>query len=145
MMSQSSVFPNIDPRIKAVGVSKLRDMNAGFLRKLNEDLYIVQEGDEPLAVIISYGQYLVCQTMNGLYLNGRKVSDNRQGWHEAWTYTESVREECRQLDREIEQQHHFESELHRGTFPGNMDALQSTIKRLRTLREAAGRGMREEK
>ena len=53
-MADISAFPNIDSRIKAVGVSKLRDMNSTFLRGLGEDVYIIQDSDEPVAVLISY-------------------------------------------------------------------------------------------
>jgi translation initiation factor IF-3 len=56
-----TAFPNIDPRIHAVGVSKLRAMDAAFLKDMGEDLYLIQSNDEPLAVIISYGQYLAAQ------------------------------------------------------------------------------------
>lgn len=56
-------WPNVDPRVHAVGVSKLRQMTATFLRKLGEDIYILQDNDVPLAVMVSYGEYLALQQM----------------------------------------------------------------------------------
>ena len=50
----SEPFPNIDPRVKAVGVSKLRDMNASTLNELGDSVYLIQSNDVPIAVLISY-------------------------------------------------------------------------------------------
>jgi hypothetical protein len=45
------IMPDIDPRVHAVGTAKLREFDAVFLRSLGEKLYIIQAGDEPLAVV----------------------------------------------------------------------------------------------
>jgi hypothetical protein len=50
-------FPNIDPRIRHVGVSKLRELNATKLREQEDDTLVIQENDTPLSVIFSYKRY----------------------------------------------------------------------------------------
>jgi|SRR5271165_538657 len=50
-------FPNIDPRIRHVGVSKLRDLNATKLKEQEEDTLVIQENDTPLSVLFSYKRY----------------------------------------------------------------------------------------
>ena len=59
MPTKSQLF--IDPRLHYIGTSKLRQMKGDFLRCIGEDLYVVQDGDEQLAVILSYAQYLEIQ------------------------------------------------------------------------------------
>ncbi|MBZ5629213.1 MAG: hypothetical protein LAO06_10165 [Acidobacteriia bacterium] len=54
----TSAIPNIDPNVKYVGVSKLRDLNATKLREQNEETYVIQENDIPLAVLLPYKKYL---------------------------------------------------------------------------------------
>ena len=51
----------IDERVKHVGVSKLRQLNSDTLRKMNGNLFVLQDGDEPLAVLLSYESYLKIQ------------------------------------------------------------------------------------
>jgi hypothetical protein len=53
----TSTFPNIDPRIKHVGVSKLRDLNATKLKENEDDTFVIQENDVPLSVLFSYKKY----------------------------------------------------------------------------------------
>jgi len=50
-------FPNIDPRIRHVGVSKLRDLNATKLKEQEDDTLVIQENDTPLSVLFSYKRY----------------------------------------------------------------------------------------
>jgi hypothetical protein len=50
-------FPDIDPRIRHVGVSKLRDLNATKLKENEDDTYVIQENDVPLSVLFSYKKY----------------------------------------------------------------------------------------
>lgn len=50
-------FPDIDPRIKHVGVSKLRDLNATKLREQEDNTLVIQENDTPLSVLFSYKRY----------------------------------------------------------------------------------------
>jgi hypothetical protein len=50
-------FPNIDPKIKHVGVSKLRDLNATKLKEQEDDTLVIQENDTPLSVLFSYKRY----------------------------------------------------------------------------------------
>jgi hypothetical protein len=53
----TSTFPNIDPRIRHVGVSKLRDLNATKLKENEDDTFVIQENDVPLSVLFSYKKY----------------------------------------------------------------------------------------
>lgn len=53
--------PSIDPRIKYVGGSKLRQMNATRLRELGDTIYVIQDNGKPLAVIVSYALFLRMQ------------------------------------------------------------------------------------
>lgn len=50
-------IPNIDPNVKHVGVSKLRDLNASKLREQTDDTLVIQENDVPLAVLLSYKRF----------------------------------------------------------------------------------------
>jgi hypothetical protein len=50
-------FPDIDPRIRHVGVSKLRDLNATKLKQQEDDTLVIQENDTPLSVLFSYKRY----------------------------------------------------------------------------------------
>jgi PHD/YefM family antitoxin component YafN of YafNO toxin-antitoxin module len=53
-------IPLIDPTIKFVGLSKLRDLNATKLKE-SQDTLVFQENDTPLAVLLSYEKYLIIQ------------------------------------------------------------------------------------
>jgi lipid A disaccharide synthetase len=50
-------FPEIDPQIRYVGVSKLRELNAARLREQTDDTFVIQENDTPLSVLLSYRRY----------------------------------------------------------------------------------------
>jgi hypothetical protein len=54
-------IPVIDPSVRYVGVSKLRELKAATLRQLKETL-VVQDEKQPLAVILSYKQFLNIQS-----------------------------------------------------------------------------------
>jgi len=56
-----STIPMIDPAVKFVGVSKLRDLSAAKLRDSSETTYVLQDNDQPLAVLLSYEKYLLIQ------------------------------------------------------------------------------------
>lgn len=53
-------FPTIDPSVKHVGVSKLRGLNADKLRE-NTDTYVIQDNEQPLAVLLTYDKFLAMQ------------------------------------------------------------------------------------
>ena len=57
-------MPFIDDRIKHVGISKLREMTADFLRQMGGErlMYVLQIDGEPLAVILSYEMFLEIQS-----------------------------------------------------------------------------------
>jgi hypothetical protein len=52
--------PYIDPNVEHVGVSRLRTLNATNLRHFNKAL-VIQDNDTPLAVLLSYDQFLLMQ------------------------------------------------------------------------------------
>ncbi|MBI3696518.1 MAG: hypothetical protein HY238_16965 [Acidobacteria bacterium] len=58
-MSASSI-PYIDPNVEHVGVSRLRKLNAANLRQ-NQKALVIQENDKPLAVLLTYEQFLSMQ------------------------------------------------------------------------------------
>ncbi len=53
----TSAIPNIDPSVKHVGVSKLRDLNASKLKEQTDETLVIQENDTPLAVLLSYKRF----------------------------------------------------------------------------------------
>ena len=54
----TSALPRLDPDVKYVGVSKLRDLNATKLREQTDDTFVIQDNDTPLSVLLSYKRYL---------------------------------------------------------------------------------------
>jgi hypothetical protein len=56
----SSSIPIIDPNVRHVGVSKLRELNATKLKE-NDQTLVIQDNDNPLAVLLSYERYLIIQ------------------------------------------------------------------------------------
>ena len=54
----TGAIPNIDPSVRYVGVSKLRDLNAAKLKEQHEETLVIQENDTPLAVLFSYKRFL---------------------------------------------------------------------------------------
>ncbi len=61
-------IPVIDPKVKHVGVSKLREMNATKLKE-TEDTYVIQENEVPLAVLLRYEKFLIMQEQMQTVLN----------------------------------------------------------------------------
>ena len=55
-------IPNsyINPNVRTVGVSKLRSFNASKLRGIDKTL-VIQENDQPLAVLLKYEEFLIMQ------------------------------------------------------------------------------------
>src|ERR1039457_844570 len=53
-----SAMPNIDPSVRYVGVSKLRNLNAATLKEQTDETLVIQENDTPLAVLFSYKRFL---------------------------------------------------------------------------------------
>ncbi|QNI30718.1 hypothetical protein H7849_16485 [Alloacidobacterium dinghuense] len=53
----ASALPVIDPDVKFVGVSKLRDLNATKLKEQRDETFVIQENDTPLSVLLSYKKF----------------------------------------------------------------------------------------
>jgi len=53
-------YPVIDPSIKQVGVSKLRELNATALKE-TDDTFVIQDNNTPLAVLLTYEKFLNMQ------------------------------------------------------------------------------------
>ena len=58
-------IPRIDPDVKYRGISELRKLNAKVLRELTSAL-VIQDHDEPIAVMVSYEMYLRIQSEIGI-------------------------------------------------------------------------------
>ena len=50
----------IDPNVRYVGVSKLRELNAAKL-KATEETLVFQDNDQPLAVLLTYTKFMEIQ------------------------------------------------------------------------------------
>ncbi len=82
MAEPARSFPVIDPNVKHVGVSKLRELNATKLRDLDKTL-VIQDDDTPLAVVLSYEQFLEMQqerenilaTLEALFQKDGQITD----------------------------------------------------------------------
>ena len=73
-------FPNIDPKIRHVGVSKLRDLNATKLKEQEDDTLVIQENDTPLSVLFSYKRYQeMREEFNTLMSMVEMLTTNRKG------------------------------------------------------------------
>ena len=55
-----ATVPYIDPNVEHVGVSRLRRLNASNLREFEKTL-VIQDNDTPLAVLLTYEQFLTMQ------------------------------------------------------------------------------------
>jgi hypothetical protein len=53
-------YPVIDPSIKHVGVSKLRELNASALKE-TEDTFVIQDNNTPLSVLLTWDKFLSMQ------------------------------------------------------------------------------------
>ena len=63
-----SAIPLIDPSVKFVGISKLRELNATKLKE-SQDTLVFQDNDTPLAVLLSYEKYLIIQEQLAAVMN----------------------------------------------------------------------------
>ena len=64
----ATAMPLIDPSVKHVGVSKLRELNVAKLRN-TEDTLVIQDNDQPLAVLLTYQKFLEIQQQLTSMLN----------------------------------------------------------------------------
>jgi len=72
-------FPFVNPSVRHVGVSKLRELNATKLKENDETLIIQDSDDTPLAVLLSYEQFLIIQDQLLSVLNTIEVlSDDNE-------------------------------------------------------------------
>lgn len=61
-MSTKTELPFIDRRVEHIGVSKLRQIDGKTLKEnVDNKAIVIREHDLPLAVLLSYEQYLVMQ------------------------------------------------------------------------------------
>ena len=72
-------IPNsyINPRVCTVGVSKLRLLNASKLREMDKTL-VIQENDQPLAVLLNYEEYIAMQQQLMAILETQSVLSNKE-------------------------------------------------------------------
>jgi len=57
----NGAIPIIDPSVKHVGVSKLRELNASKLRQTKDETLVIQDNDTPVAVLLSYEKFMLMQ------------------------------------------------------------------------------------
>jgi hypothetical protein len=57
-------IPYVDPTVQHVGISRLRALNVTQLRELEKTL-VIQDNDEPLAVLLKYEHFLAMQERMG--------------------------------------------------------------------------------
>lgn len=57
-------WPQIDPRIEYIGVSKLHGFNVKTIGQL-EGPVVIQENGKPLAVLVGYVEYIALQQLAG--------------------------------------------------------------------------------
>jgi len=71
-------IPNsyVNPHVRTLGISKLRAMNASQLREIDKTL-VIQENDQPLAVLVRYEEYIAMQKqLLALFETRAVLSDN---------------------------------------------------------------------
>lgn len=56
----TTTLPYIDRNVNYVGISRLRSLNATQLREIDKTL-VIQENDQPLAVLLKYEEFLIMQ------------------------------------------------------------------------------------
>jgi len=81
----ATAMPLIDPSVKHVGVSKLRELNVAKLRS-TEDTLVIQDNDQPLAVLLTYQKFLEIQqqlismlNLVDLYMEKQELEGLRAG------------------------------------------------------------------
>jgi hypothetical protein len=57
-------IPYVDPNVQHVGISRLRALNVSQLRELDKT-WVIQDNDEPLAVLLRYEHFLAMQEKIG--------------------------------------------------------------------------------
>ena len=76
-MANEVAVPYIDPDVEHVGVSRLRKLNKSNLRR--QKTLVIQDADTPVAVLLSYGQFLAMQTeMESLMATVELLSDDEE-------------------------------------------------------------------
>ena len=76
--AQGNDVPFIDPRVDHVGVSRLRSLDAKALKENTENnrALVIREHDEPLAVLLSYEQYLIIQNQLRAVMESMEILTN---------------------------------------------------------------------
>src|SRR5256885_16758279 len=69
----------LNPDVKYVGISKLRDLNANKLTQLKEtkETLVFQDNDKPVAVLLSYDNYLGIQQQMAALMNTVELFSER--------------------------------------------------------------------
>ncbi len=67
----------IDPNVEHVGVSKLRKLNSKELRLIKK-VMVLQDNDEPLAVLVKYEQFLIMQNQLKSLLETIELLSNQE-------------------------------------------------------------------
>ncbi len=74
-----SELPYIDPKIEHLGVSQLRQMDGKSIRSKNGKALLIQDHNEPIAVLLSYEQYRPPRKNEGSDEHDGNVHRRRRG------------------------------------------------------------------
>ncbi|HZS09220.1 MAG TPA: hypothetical protein VFD58_30580 [Blastocatellia bacterium] len=69
-------IPFIDPNVQHVGISKLRALNASSLSNLDKT-WVIQDDDTPIAVLLTYEQFLSMQNQLQQVLNAIELLQDK--------------------------------------------------------------------
>lgn len=105
-MTNATTIPYIDPNVQHVGISKLRAFNVNTLSNLDKTL-VIQDNDTPLAVLLTYEQFLSMQNQLQAVLSAIEMMQDKDemaalmtGFHDVISgNTKNASEVRRQLNR----------------------------------------------
>ena len=108
-MANVDGFPFVNPTVRHVGVSKLRELNASKLRENSEETLVIQDSnDTPLAVLLSYEQFLIIQQQLMAVLNTVEMLSDKEEHDSFLAAFEDIRSgrvrSLDEIDAELEKQ-----------------------------------------
>jgi PHD/YefM family antitoxin component YafN of YafNO toxin-antitoxin module len=107
--SATMAFPFVNPTVRHVGVSKLRELNASKLRENSEETLVIQDSnDTPLAVLLSYEQFLIIQQQLMAVINTVEMLSDKTEHESLMAAFEDIRagrvRSLDEIDAELEKQ-----------------------------------------
>jgi len=113
-MANVDGFPFVNPTVRHVGVSKLRELNASKLRENSEETLVIQDSnDTPLAVLLSYEQFLIIQQQLMAVLNTVEMLSDKEEHDSFLAAFEDIRSgrvrSLDEIDAELEKQYTWQT------------------------------------